>query len=256
MERMDYIGNLTDLHLILGQNCDLTLANGTQKLWELQLKLKEDECTLLFKYDGDIYFYGGSYYLIDASYADRESLVGYQLTLEKNQLIITRQFTNKSPDVYLAGPNTQNQLFRIISYNSIVLNGNDKEDLVLPKMGLIGDVNGVYAIFEKNCNWVFYNKTQVIWESGTSRNEKDRNCALIFKRNGSLEIAHEWLFKREDPFWSTQNLTIDPLKDILKAELLVNNDGLWLDIVYIDGAVNRFKALEGTHDFIHMPNEQ
>lgn len=70
-----------------------------------------------------------------------------------------------------------------------------------------------------------------------------------------MEINHEWEHRRENPFWSTYNITIDPEKQISGAELLVNNDGLWFKNTYSDGTVKKFRALEGTNNFIHVSNE-
>jgi len=266
IERMDYIGNLTGLHLIFEQNCSLLLVNGNQKLWELQPNLHDDplmDCLILFKEYGSILlerkyssFYGGSFNILTANYDEEKFITGYQFTLENNHLVVTRQLSNRSPDIFLAGPNTQGTLLQMISEGSVLVNGSDKQDLSLPKMGFIGDVNGVYAVFKEDCNWVLYNKTEMIWESGTSRKEFDRGCALFLTRNGSVMVTSPYEYKRKDYFWSTQNLTTDPEKDILKTELLVNNAGLWLINTYTDGTGKAFKALEGTHHLIHVPNEQ
>jgi len=157
-------------------------------------------------------------------------------------------------NIFIAGPNTQGVLFQILSESSVLFGGDTEEDLLLPKMG-IGDINGVYAIFEDNCNWVLYNKTEMIWESGTSRKEFDRECGLILMRDGGVMITSPWSSRRRDYFWSTQKLTADPEKEVLKAKVLVNNDGLWLINTYTDGTGKIFKALEGTNSFIHVQNE-
>ena len=56
MERMDYIGNLTGIHLILEQNCSLILRNVNQNLWDFHPAHDDPlmDCSFEFSRDGYI----------------------------------------------------------------------------------------------------------------------------------------------------------------------------------------------------------
>ena len=181
----------------------------------------------------------------------------FQLSLENNMMIITAVFQNETTNLYHAGANTNGTWFRFISESSLIVKTTDTKDQVSPEMGYIGDIKGVFAIIDQKGNWILYNKTKVIWESGTTQ-EYANEFDLILKRSGNVAIRQRICDPsrgEDDYIWSTQNLfPAGSSKRLGKSELLVNNDGMWLIHTFIDGTVNKFKALEGTNNFTLLSN--
>ena len=230
------------------------LLNANQKLWEFHPTHDYPlmDCSIAFDRHGYILlkrewsgFLGGGVHLLEPDYSIH--ITGYQLTLENNQLIITRQLTDRAPDLYYADSRTRGVLFQAIAEHSVSIN---EEDRVLPKMGYIGDLNGVYVIFEENCHWVLYNKTQIVWESGISLDDSLGQCKLVLKRDRTINISpggYDENYREKPPVWSSLDLLSDA--KVLKTELTANNEGLWLINTFSDETVNKYKAVEGTHNF-------
>ena len=179
-----------------------------------------------------------------------------ELSLENNVMIMTHQYQNNTPHVYHAGPNTNGTWFQFLSGHSVIVKANETENLMILEMNYIGDINGVYAILDKRANLILYNKTQMIWESGTTQGH-EFGFAFILTRDGDLAITSDSKAAAARPdhyFWCTQTSEAYKQAKLTTSELLVNNDGLWLINTYADGVVIRFKALEGTDTFTLVSN--
>ena len=96
-----------------------------------------------------------------------------------------------------------------------------------------------------------FNKTEPVWESGTTQ-EYELGFKLTFTRDGNVAVAQKW---RNQNLWSSQTSNSYKEAKITQSELFVNNDGLWLQNIYTDGVVKKFKALEGTNNFVLFPRE-
>jgi len=273
IERLDYIGDLDGLHLILRDNCAFILANGQHELWKLTRHLEPDyksiknldgpfmECNVQFNGDGTIMFnrlknndeqYREVQVFGERSYDIDDPPSQFELFLENNLMIMTLEYENKVSEIYHAGANTNGTWLRFISANSVTINANDTDNEVLPSMGYIGDIHGVFTMLDRRGNWVLFNETRVIWQSGTTQRVKTSDFHLVSSRNGA--IAMNWIWEER---WSTKSQTVSlfPQAEFSKTELLVNNNGMWLINTFADGTVNKYKALEGTNQFILMPNE-
>ena len=174
----------------------------------------------------------------------------FELYLENNLITMTLEYENRAPEIHHAGANTNGTWFRFISAISVTINANEAGDLSFPEMSYIGDIHGVYTILDKTGNWILFNKTQVIWESGTTQTNEP-SPFLRPTRDGNVGLE-DW---RDVPFWSTGTTSVFPQAELSKAELLVNSNGMWLIKAFIDGTIEKYKALEGTNQFALMPNE-
>ena len=177
----------------------------------------------------------------------REFITGLELTLENNQLIITRRHSDRCPEIYHAGPNTFGTLLQFISNSSFIIN---PDVLTLPKMGYIGNINGIFLVFEDTCKWVLYNKTRVIWQSGKNLSEEN-GCMMVMKKDGKVFLTDK-VFDENWLIWYTMKIPpggLKAYKKVIKTELLVNDDGLWMVHAFKDGTASQYKAVEGTNYF-------
>jgi len=297
IDRMDYIGNLTGLHLILQDNCTLMLLDGKNKLW--QWKNNSEylymDCSITFfsQKTAEFFLMSGpteanshANFYIYAKHSSRQ-----QLILDNNYIMYQIDYENENrSEKYYAGPNTHKGWFRRLSERSFMIKTQDKNALSFPKRAFLGDLTGVYLTFEDNCNWVLYNKSQVLWESGTSQSE-EMECDLLFQTDGTFIISYLKIIEDKQfvcgcsidiysdddddeddnidinvgadcelppvnyesgELWSTKNTTQNTKtsKKLSASELLIDNDWLWLTKTYQDGTVQKFKAQEGTNNFV------
>jgi len=181
IERMNYIGNLTGLHLILEQNCSLILANGNRKLWELKREPPNDKtavlkCVMELDTAGDISLRGERVRYVSSrpeifdptgdfreigtiktsdSWIHKifklgyysQKLSGVELTLENDHIVLktTRKGRNH-PDIFYLGPKTHGTFLQFVAerpeiYNSYVFH-NLQYAQILPKMGYIESLDG------------------------------------------------------------------------------------------------------------------
>jgi len=270
IERMDYIGNLSGLHLILQDNCTLMLFNGQQKLWQLKSDTHYPfmECFARFSGKYTAHFE----WKLNSWESEFEMLSVWssssqQLMIENNYILHTiDDFYKNISRKYYAGQNTHGGWSQQLSERSLMIDAQAENDLSFPKRAHVGDLTGVYLMFEDNCNWVLHNQSQVLWESGTAQSE-EVGCKLLFKTDGNLVITYSKLIGYDDKnfitylcgcgeceapkpifedgeLWSTKNMiqNIEHSKAFLTSELSIQNNWLWLTKTYQDGTVQKFKA--------------
>jgi len=273
IERMDYIGDLDGLHLTLQDNCTFMLVNGQERLWQLnanffspcmdcsiELFSKESssfECLLMSRGNAVLGHPGFGVFLPSG-----------EIKLENNHAIVTIYYEKYNMTTeYYAGPNTLGGWSQRISERSLFLRAQDDSDFYFRDLSHIGDLNGVYLSMY-DCNWVLYNQSQVLWESGKKWmpefNDRPEalQCYTCFKSDGTLATTYTQVIGY-DPrsyeslreygyLWSTINTTKnnDTSKELLTSELSVHDDWLWLTKTFTDGTVQKFMALEGTSEFI------
>jgi len=272
IERMEYIGDLDGLHLILQDNCTLMLSNGQERVWQLCSRFSEPcmECFFQPFSKGS-----ASFECLRTHTKSDFTSVGFdhfspsgEIRLENNHAIITviKEKYNYT-DVYYAGPHTHGRWFRQIAERSLVVEATYFQYFKFKDLSFIGDLNRVY-LFMYNCSWTLYNQSQVLWKSGKQwKPEFDTrpepvDCHMSLRRDGTLVTPYRqitgyhpkyYYTMTEDGYlWSTINTTknTDTSKKLLTTELSVHDDWLWLINSFADGTIQKFKALQGTHDFI------
>jgi len=272
IERMGYIGDLDGLHLILQDNCTLVLANGQERLWQLCSRFSEPCMECFFQ---PFSKESSSFECLHTHIRSDSTYIGFgflnpsgEIRLENNHAIITvynEKYNYTS--VHYAGPHTHGRWFQRIAEYSLVLEAKDHQDFKFQDLSFIGDLNGVY-LFMYNCSWTLYNQSQVLWKSGKQwKPEFDTradplNCHMSLRRDGTLVTPyrqitgyhpkHYYSMTEDGYLWSTINTTknTNSSKKLLKSELSVQENWLWLINTFTDGSIQKFKALEGTHDFI------
>ena len=215
------------------------------------------ECFIQLNEDGTIMFHqlrnnnqmGGEVQVFGKESYERGNLPSQlQLSLENNIMVLTLKYKENTRNIYHAGPNTNGTWFQFLSGNSVVVNAEDTDDILLPEMGYIRDLDGVFVILGKKDNWTLFNKTKAIWESGTTQNYES-GLVLILTRDGDLALPYLLPSQRKYYFWSAKTTDSSQKPQLDKSESFVNNDGMWLLKTYTDGTINKYKALEGTNKF-------
>jgi len=149
----------------------------------------------------------------------------------------------RDPDIFYASPKANSTFFWFLGQHSVIVNAKNYHDEILPKTGFIGDLNVVYTILDKSCNWVLHNKAQVLRESGSSVNYAWNRCALVLQDNGKIKILAQGRFGPRKTLWSGLDHGHHS-KDVLKAELWLENVELSLIHTFRDGIVHRFKTIK------------
>jgi len=274
--RMDYIGDLNGLHLILQDDCTFMLFNGQKRLWQFNEGGSYMECKVELFSRGPSTFKSFARDCYGCSLGDSDFSNG-EIVLKDNHAIITGYERNsKIIKEFYAGPNTYGDWFWRISKHSLVLSPQKRSSLYYGEKAFIGDLNGVYLMtFQGDCHWILFNQSQVLWK--TKKNLMPRLHESMPEFDDPVEYDWSYLYFKNDGVlttpqtqglgshpmdgytlyddgngWSTEDGTqnIDTYKELLTFEFSIQNDWLWLTHTYVNGTVKKFKALEGTNSFI------
>jgi len=271
-QRMDYLGDLNGLHLILQNNCAFMLFNGQERLWQWEYSGGSYmECKVKLhpgNHPSSIESVSRSSY--SGSNSGDSSFSNGEIILKNNYAIISGHSKNLAQEFY-AGPNTHGEWFLRIPEHSLVLKPQESSHLNYMYHGkaFIGDLNGVYLVIsEHDCRWALFNQSQVLWESTKPWYPEHEEtihvltCHLYLKSNGNITTPQKQCtgedsmdgitFYNNGDGWFTEDEieSIDTFKELASFEFSLQNDWLYLTQNYVNGTMKKFKALEGTNHFI------
>lgn len=95
-----------------------------------------------------------------------------------------------------------------VSGYNVLYSGDQRGNKLLPGKSLVSDsyTQNKYRLkMQKDCNLVYYDGTEIIWQTGTARDSNADGCYLTLLVNGNLVIYT----KKSEVVWSSDRQGLD-----------------------------------------------